>query len=303
MPVIHSRYREAAQVSIDATRCTRCGACVRTCPADVLLLTETAVKTSPSSYLGCIGCGHCMLVCPQDCIDVNGRDISRSDLRELPDPQTRASVEQLAALLRSRRSMRRFAPRDVEPDLLEQIVELASTAPMGIPPWDIGVVILQDRNRVQQVARQVVEGYRGYLKLFRPWLLALLRPLLGQAKYDMFRHFILPLATSYISAREAGRDTLFWDAPAVLLFHASPYADPIDAAICGTYAMLAAESLGLGSTIIGGAPPILQRNRKLCSELGVPLGNRPVLALIIGYPAVPFRRTLRRRFSSVALAG
>ena len=32
MPVIHSQYREAGTVTIDAATCTRCGACVKKCP-------------------------------------------------------------------------------------------------------------------------------------------------------------------------------------------------------------------------------------------------------------------------------
>jgi len=301
MPIMHSQYREASQVRIDYSLCTRCGDCTRICPANVLSMDRQQVQVQDNSPFGCIGCGHCMMVCPADCIAVTGRGISRADLRELPPANSRATASQLEALLRSRRSVRRFTEQEIERQQLEHIAALAATAPMGIPPWDLGVVTLNSRLRVQQVAGSVIEGYRGFLKIFRPWLLTLLRPFLGQAKYEMFRHFLLPLAGSYITARDSGRDTLFWDAPAVLIFHASPYADAVDAAIAGTYAMLAAESLGLGSCIIGGAPPILQRNRELCAELGIPKGNRPVLALIVGHPAVRFRRTVQRHFTSTTL--
>ena len=63
--------------------------------------------------------------------------------------------------------------------------------------------------------------------------------------------------------------------------------------------MLAAESLGLGSTIIGGAPPILQRNRSLCESLGIPSGHTPSFALIVGHPATHFKRAVRRHFCHV----
>ena len=92
------------------------------------------------------------------------------------------------------------------------------------------------------------------------------------------------------------RDMVFYDAPAMLLFHRSEYADHADDVIACTYAMLAAESMGLGSTIIGGAAPILQRNKVLCDKLGVPAGNNPSIVLILGYPAAKFRHTIRRRF-------
>ena len=52
--------------------------------------------------------------------------------------------------------------------------------------------------------------------------------------------------------------------------------------------------------MIGGAPPILQRNRELCRRLDIPDGNTPSICLILGYPAVRFRRTVRRRFAHVS---
>ena len=82
----------------------------------------------------------------------------------------------------------------------------------------------------------------------------------------------------------------------MLIFHHSRYAEAADAAIAGTYAMLAAESLGLGNTVIGGAPPILQRNRGLCQRLGIPEGHTPSFALIAGHPATDFKRAVRRHF-------
>ncbi len=69
--------------------------------------------------------------------------------------------------------------------------------------------------------------------------------------------------------------------------------------IACTYAMLAAESLELGTTMIGGAPPILQRNRALCQQLGIPVGNKPSICLIVGHSVSPFKRAVRRHFARV----
>ena len=71
-----------------------------------------------------------------------------------------------------------------------------------------------------------------------------------------------------------------------------------ESAAC-TYAMLIAETLGLGTTMIGGAAPILQRNPRLCRDLGIPTGHTPAIALILGYPATHFLRAVRRRFLDV----
>lgn len=228
---------------------------------------------------------------------VNGRGLHPDDLRPLPAPEQRADADALTALLQSRRSIRRFSEQPVEANLLERIIATSASAPMGIPPWDVGVATVSGTTEVQLLADEIVAGYRGMLKIMRPSVLPLLRPFIGRARYEQFSSFILPLAKSYVESHQQGRDTLFWKAPAVLIFHHSIYAEVADATIACTYAMLAAESLGLGSCMIGGAPPILQRNRTLCRKLSIPDGNTPSIALILGYPAVEFKRSIVRRFS------
>ena len=294
MPVMHSVYREAGEVRIDRDKCNQCGACARICPAEVLRAEDGDVQIHTDSAFGCVACGHCMMVCPQGAVTVTGRGISPEDLLELPPKEERAGADQLAALMLSRRSVRRFSEHEVDAHDLERIVEMASTAPMGIPPWDIGCVTTRGRDEVKQLAGEIIKGYEGFLKIF--WMFKIMGLFWGKAKRDMFAHFVRPLAEKYVEAHHEGRDLLFYDAPAVLTFHHSPYAEAADATIACTYAMLAAESLGLGTTMIGGAPPIMQRNKALCRSLGIPEGHTPSICLIVGHPATHFRRAIRRRF-------
>lgn len=302
MAVKHSLYHETGKLSVDMENCTLCGVCVKTCAVEVLQIVDQTVQQVDSGF-GCVACGHCMMVCPQECLTVSGRNLRAEDLQPLPPREARADAESLQALLAARRSVRRFSDQPVAPELLEQVVAMASTAPMGIPPWDVGVVTINGFDEVRELAGEVVEGYRGMLKVFRPGVLKLMRPFMGQARYDQFSDFIVPLAHKYIEAWDEGRDAVFWGAPAVLIFHYSAYADEPDAVIASTYAMLAAESLGLGNCVIGGAPPILQRNKAICARLGIPPGNKLALALVLGTSTVPFRRGIVRRFSHEQGAG
>ena len=299
MTIFHSIYRKPGKVTVDEKICSQCGSCARICPAKVLIMEEGRLQVSDKSLFGCIACAHCMMVCPTGAITVSGRGVSPEDLMPLPGRGERANVNQLEALMRARRSVRHFRESPVDPKLVERVVELASTAPMGIPPWDIGCVSVIGRAEVRRVADEIIKGYEGFLQIFKPWLLAVIRPFIGKVKYEMFTGFIHPLAQTYVSEHRNGRDKLFYNAPALLIFHHSPYTDVLDAGIACTYAMLAAESLGLGSTIIGGAPPILHRNRALCRRLGIPDSNTPSMALILGHPAVRFHKTIRRRFAHV----
>jgi nitroreductase/NAD-dependent dihydropyrimidine dehydrogenase PreA subunit len=303
MTVMHSLYRVPGTVEVDERTCKQCGECARTCPSEMLTMDNGRVRVCDDSLFGCIACGHCMMVCPTGSVTVKGRGVSPTDLVPLPAPEKRATADGLEALMRARRSVRHFKNEEVPPDLLARVVDMAASAPMGIPPWDIGCVTVQGREKVQELADEIVEGYEGFLKIFKPWLLAMMRPFIGQAKYDMFAHLVRPLAKKYVQGHREGRDLLFYEAPALLIFHHSPYADVADAAIACTYAMLAAESLGLGNTIIGGAPPILQRNKALCKALGIPADNTPAVALIVGYPATNFKRAVRRGFTSVNTVG
>jgi len=299
MTVIHSMFNESGRIEIDESTCEQCGLCAGICPAEVLTLKEGRVQTREDSPFGCIACGHCMMTCPQGSIKVTGRGLCPEDLLPLPSREERANADQLQALFQARRSIRKFKEREVEAELLKRIVEMASSGPMGIPPWDVGITIVRGRENVQKIAGEIVRGYEKFIGIFRPWVLALLRLFIGKASYEQFRTFIIPLGKIYVRSRREGRDMLFYDAPAVLIFHHSPYADLADATIACTYAMLAAESLGLGSTMIGGAPPILQRNKGLSRRLGIPEANKPSLTLIVGYPAAKFQRAVRRSFTVV----
>jgi nitroreductase/NAD-dependent dihydropyrimidine dehydrogenase PreA subunit len=298
MAVMHSLYRQGGTVSIDEASCNQCGLCANICPTETLAMEDGRVHVRKSRF-ECVACGHCMMTCPKGSISITGRGMVDGDLIPLPLPERCASADALEALMLSRRSIRRFTNQPVDSADLSRIVDMAATAPMGIPPWDVGCVIVSGRDKVRDLADRVVKGYEGFLRIFRPWVLALLRPFSGRAKYEQFRNFIRPLAEEYVEGWRTGHDRVFYDAPAVLIFHCSPYADVLDAAIACTYAMLAAESLGLGTTMIGGAPPILQRDRQMSRQLGIPLGSKATMALIVGHPATHFRHAIRRRFSSV----
>ena len=206
MVVPHSQHRTGGTVRIDEDACKQCGQCAQICPAEVLTMQDGHVCIRDDSPFGCIACGHCMMVCPEGNITVTGRGISPDDLLPLPAREEMASADALAALMRSRRSVRRFKDREVDAELLERIVEMASSAPMAIPPWDVGCVVVRGHDKVRQLAAKVIQGYEGFLKIFRPWVLTLMRPLMGKAKHDQFRDFIRPLAQTYVRSHREGHD-------------------------------------------------------------------------------------------------
>jgi len=257
----------------------------------------------PEPALGCFGCGQCMMICPMNSITVSGRDLSPKDMLDLPPRNACATADQLEALLLGRRAVRFFKHEEVDRDLVDRVIRIASTAPMGIPPFQVGIVVLYGHDKVRALSDDVMVTIQRSMKFLNPFVLALARPFMKRANYESFREFVLPLERLIDEERERGGDALLYGAPVALLFHCSPYADPADCYIAATYAMIAAESLGLKTCMIGMVAPFLVHDKRLMKKYGVPKGNRPSIVLIMGSPSIDFKRGVRRRFASVSYFG
>jgi nitroreductase len=118
----------------------------------------------------------------------------------------------------------------------------------------------------------------------------------------MFRDFIKPLIESYTGYMKEGGNIVMYDAPLAFYFYGSPFADPADPIIACTYAMHAAESLGLGTCMLGAIHPFIQSGsaaKKFREKHGIRFKSREGLFLIVGYPKVKFRKGIRRTFANV----
>ncbi len=300
MGVISSLGDAPGNPVIDRNLCTLCGACTAICPVEVLTRSAAEIAIDNNSMFGCIGCGQCMMVCPEECISVTGRRLHPDDVTPLPESESRANAEQLAALLLSRRSIRKFNDTEVPRHLIDQILAVAASAPMGIPPWEVGVTVFHGREKVAELARDTVESYRGFLRLFDNMAMKQLsRLFMKKSLWQQFQSFILPLGRVLVEGRERGRDYVLYDAPLALLFHTTPYADIADAVIACTYAMLAAESMGLGSCMIGCSAPVISRRKELLKKYRLPEGSSPKIILILGYHSTLHRKAIRRQFQSL----
>jgi ferredoxin len=298
MSIKTSRAAGTATVTVDDSLCTACGACVRVCYGDPLVMDTGRVRVDQSRLFGCIACGACVAACPTGAIRVEGRDLAPDDVLELAPREDRATYDQLLALLRHRRSVRDFTRREVPDELVDRILEAASTAPMGVPPSDVGVLVLNGRDRVRAFSEDALAwmlGVRGWL---RP-VLPLTRPFVGRDTYVMFRDFIIPAVDAYEDKAAEGTDWLMYDAPLALFFYGCGFNDPADPYIPATLAVVAAESLGLGSCMLGFAGYPAAYSRAFRQRWGLPRKILPGIVVVFGYPAVGRHHAVRRRFARV----
>jgi nitroreductase/NAD-dependent dihydropyrimidine dehydrogenase PreA subunit len=300
MAIAYSGGQDSGRPVVESSTCKVCGACAEICASGALKKVDGHIAVDTAVPFGCITCGQCMMVCPSGSVTVDGRRMRAADVVDLPPRDRRATADQLDALLLSRRSVRRFTQDEVSRELLDRIVASASTAPMGFPPSEVGIVVFQGRAKVRELSEDVARLYRTMVKYIdNPVVRVASRPFVKKASHEIFTTMMLPLAREVARANARGEDYILHDAPAALLFHTSPYSDLGDAMIVCTYAMVAAESLGLGTTMIGCLTPPMARQKALLQKYGLPAGHVPQIALIVGHPAVKYRKAIRRSFSSV----
>ena len=305
MAIPTSRTREPGTISIDRDRCNGCGLCVEVCSDEELKIENEKVVLTGTGPFGCIACGHCMMICPNDAIAISGRFMSPGDVIPLPDKENMTGYKSLMALLQRRRSIRKYKDKPVPKEVLDQVIEAARTAPMGIPPSDVNLLVFDSKEKSHNLAKDFCD-YLGTMKWMTTSIgLFLVRMLWGKEQHEMFRDFIKPLLEKYTGSMKQGKNIVTYDAPAALYFYGSPYADPADPVIAATYAMLAAESLGLGTCFIGGLPPFIQSGKpakKFRKKHGIRYKSKTGLIVLLGYPTVKYRASINRSFANVDLA-
>lgn len=301
MAIPTSRAKEAAEITINADECIGCGLCVNVC-SDLSLKIENHIACiSETAIFGCIGCGHCMAVCPNGAIRISGRTISPDDLFDLPPRELAANYEQITALYQRRRSIRKFKDITIESEIIEKILRASKTAPMGLPPSDVHVMILDSKEKTRAFAKDF-SNYLENMKWFvSDWFLALMRPFWGKANDEMFKGFIRPLFKVYPEKMKDEVNLINYDAPLAMYFFGTPFADPADPIIAATYAMIAGESLGLGTCMLGAVHPLIQNGtkaKKFREKYNIEYPSKEGLIVIFGYPSVKFKKGIRRTFAS-----
>jgi hypothetical protein len=174
---------------------------------------------------------------------------------------------------------------------------------MGLPPSEVQVLVLKGFDSVREFAVDMVKVFKSSKWLFSPLALGIMRPFIGKEAYDLMKTFAAPLPDLFSEKMAQGQDLLLYGAPLAMYFHASPTSDPLDFAIAGTYAMLAAESLGLGTCMIGTIAPFLKYRNPVGKKYGLPTDNNHGIMIIFGYPKYRYTRSIKRSLGGVTYFG
>src|SRR5574344_1206005 len=152
------------EVIVNKNNCKKCGRCVSVCENYLKLDAEgyPCAKDSAETAFGCIQCGNCMMTCDNDAIEVIGQDMDKEQLRDIKT--NIASFEQVDNLFLKRRSIRNFTEEPVLKDDINKIIASASKAPVSIPPSEVKVLVINGKEKVQELAGDVVTVTENLLK-------------------------------------------------------------------------------------------------------------------------------------------
>jgi len=156
-----------------------------------------------------------------------------------------------------RRSVRSFAPRKVEPDVLKTLLEAAVWAPTALhkEPW--GFVIVQNKDILKNISDLAKPLFIEELKKFG-------------TREDVLKHT---------------GGNLFYDAGTLIIIcgKTNGHLPIADCWMAAENMILAACAMNLGSCVVASALPAMSLP-DVKATLGIPVGFVAIAPVIIGYP-------------------
>ena len=292
------------KLTVDPEKCTLCGACIPTCPTEMVRSKGEFIKIG---RVACIECGHCIAICPEGAIEdeeggLTPQPLSINDCRSSGKGE-KATAEGLKALIQRRRTVRRYKAEPVAREVIEGLLDTARWAPTAANCQAQEYVVITDPAAKDRLRREIEAHYRGFAEALadKEMRSARLAALGLDGEFATHPH-MLAAVPAFVKAVDAGRDRLFFEAPVVIVVHAAANEVMPEAACAfATLALvLMAEAHGLGTCITGYASDALRQRADIRGSLSLPETNQVHYVVALGWPAEEFPRVPTRRPAKVA---
>jgi nitroreductase/NAD-dependent dihydropyrimidine dehydrogenase PreA subunit len=261
---------------VDEATCVGCGECAADCPYGLIVMDGDRPHLPAEQAAMCVNCHHCLAICPTAAVTIHGCKPEDS----LPLPGNKPTAEQMAMLIKSRRTTRRYQPESLTREEIDYLMETLAYAPTGVNNRGVLFTLIDDP-KVMEVFRQAT--YKAL-----------------QEKMDGGG---LPAGMEYLEeavkrAKESGIDTIFRGAPNFIIA-SSPQGGPspeVDCHIALSYFELLAAGMGLGTVWSGLAKwSLTMLAPQLLQQLGIPESHSIGYMMAFGRPAVTYHRTVQRQ--------
>lgn len=261
-------------LTIDDLKCTRCGQCVKDCPTQIIRQEGTAVPfvTEESS---CMHCQRCLAVCPTGALTYDGfrpEDSLPLGAGHVP------TLEQMETLVRGRRSVRQYKRENVDPVLLDRLINDLSNVPSAVNNQGWQFSYIDDISVMDAFRNKSMNALKGALEA-------------GQIP-DHFEYLKMAVPAFF----EQGGDIIFRGAPHVLIISMpkGQYEPTVDLSLALAYFELMAQSAGLGTTWCGMIKMAMMVCPELKQDFGIAESCQAYYPMLFGNPAVRYFRGVQR---------
>ncbi len=233
---------------------------------DVLRLENgrpVMVDQTNFGWKGCWRCQHCIAVCPVGAISVFG--LSAEELTAKPDPSIRQELEKL---MQFRRSCRAFLKKDVEKEVIDEILQAVSAVPTGGNNYSLEFCVVESREQMKRLYRAVF-GNAVQTSIFE------------EENDDDLSALRLYGAPHLFIAHKAVGDR-FQDGALT------------EMGLAAAYFELLANACGLGTVISTYAAEMLSKNKNAKAFLGIPDDHRLLTVVGFGYPKYEYARGVKK---------
>ncbi len=251
-------------MGINLEKCSNCKQCMRDCVARNFSLDETRQQIIFDSSRRCISCGHCIAVCPENAIEYEHMGDEPLDFKLNRDPNELISYDVMLEFLHIKRSIRQYKHKKVPKEIIEKVINSMSYAPTGANMRNLKCLVLSDEVKIKLLSDSIVDAIIS-----------------GEDDRRLTR------------MRDEGMDPIFYKAPHVLIIYSKNPWDTRNSTIVITYAMLSAQTLGLGSCWIGYAHGILMERSEIRTKY-TGIQTYVLGVMILGYPSVKYYRSVPR---------
>lgn len=268
---------------VDKSKCTKCEACINTCSGMVIKKNTDdypyMIPFNKFGWQGCWKCQHCLAVCPNGAISIFNK--SPEDSCPLP---TKNMGEEMEHLVLSRRSCRRYIDKNVDPEIIDGILNAMQNAPAGGNSNNVEFTVIDDKDEVKRIwdvaySKMDNDAKKGIY-------------------VDSFNDFYYKkMKESEKTVRK--NDLLFCGAPHLFIAHVKcvgKWSDDykINCNIATTYFELLAQAHGLGSVIMSYPAEVISNNYEARAMLGIPKNHYMKLIVGFGYPEITYHRGVQK---------
>ena len=172
--------------------------------------------------------------------------------------------------IKNHRSIRQYLDKDISDEIIDEIIKASQAMPNSINGQQTTVIAIRDKAKKEKLAELV--GNQEYV-----------------AKAPVFLVFVMDFYRTYLAGEKTGyKQIIHEDIESALV-------GAVDSGITLGAAIIAAESLGLGTVPIGG---IRKNPEEVIELLDLPKYTFPLVGLAIGYPSDESHKKPRIPFES-----